>query len=99
MSNRETDNSSGDVDQVKINSPDSFFDIFGKMQQLELKQAFIVFLLLIFVQSDLFYAHFLSMFEGALDMKSITNYGVIIQGLVLTFLFIVTSAMNKAGVI
>ncbi|QKE50414.1 hypothetical protein F-VV10_0294 [Faustovirus] len=90
---------SNDVDTVKINSPDSFFDIFGKLQQLDIKQAFIIFILLIFVQSDLFYEHFLGMFAGALDMKSITNYGVIIQGIVLSFLFLVSNAMDKAGLI
>ncbi|AMN84729.1 hypothetical protein D6_00327 [Faustovirus] len=39
------------------------------------------------------------MFAGALDMKSITNYGVIIQGIVLSFLFLVSNAMDKAGLI
>ncbi|QJX71567.1 hypothetical protein F-LCD7_0318 [Faustovirus] len=88
-----------DVDQVKINSPDSLFDIFGKLQELDLKQAFLIFLFLIFVQSDLFYEHFLSIFDGALDMKTITNYGVIIQGVVLSVLFIISSSMRKANII
>lgn len=95
MSNLDSD----DVDQIKVSSPDSFFDIFGKLRQLDIKQAFIIFILLVFVQSDLFYEHFLSMFNGALDMKNITNYGVIIQGIVLSFLFLISNAMDKADLI
>lgn len=97
MSNRDADTE--DVDKIKISSPDSFFDIFGKLQQLDLKQTLLIFLFLIFVQSDLFYEHFLGMFDGALDMKSITNYGVIIQGIVLSFMFLVSNAMIKAKLI
>jgi hypothetical protein len=90
---------SNDVDEVKINSPDSLFDVFGKLQNLDFKQAIFIFLLFIFVSSDLFYEHFLSMFDGALDMKSVTNYGVIIQGIMLTLGFIIFNSMVKSELI
>ncbi|AIB52004.1 hypothetical protein F-liban_283 [Faustovirus] len=91
--------SNSDVDEVKINSPDSFFDIFGKLQNLDFKQSIFIFLLFIFVSSDLFYEHFLSMFDGAVDMRNVTNYGVIIQGVMLTIGFIVFNSMVKAELI
>ncbi|AMN83230.1 hypothetical protein E24_00310 [Faustovirus] len=39
------------------------------------------------------------MFDGAVDMRNVTNYGVIIQGVMLTIGFIVFNSMVKAELI
>ncbi len=58
----------------------SFIDAIGDFQYREASLLFVFFL---FVNSSAFYKSVLSKFDGTVDVGNITSYGVVLQGLIL----------------
>ena len=79
-----------DADPIQVNNkPDSFTGIITDgLAGIQWKLLLFVFLIFLFVSSDVFTNRVLTKFKGAVDSKYPTSYGVIIQDLFLIFFFI-----------
>ena len=63
------------------------------------KQYFILFVLFLFIVSDIFVNNLVSQFEGGVTGRSPTVYGVIIQGTCLVILYALASYFINLGVL
>jgi hypothetical protein len=88
-----------DVEEIgkkkeSMSSPDSAFDmIAGLVRSIPIKVALFVFLLFIFISSDLFIDWGLSYIKGAVNHRTPTTKGTLLQGLFLTLGFVIASVL------
>jgi len=71
-------------------------DMLGSIQW---KLVGFVFLIFIIVSSDVFVGRVLSQFNGAVDLKYPTSWGVILQGLFLSMGLIMIDALIRADIV
>lgn len=80
--------------------PDSFFDIIGGVaKKVPWKVAIFIFLIFMFVSSDLFIEWILSRVKGATLNAEATPLGTFIQGLVVILGFVAVNALVEGGLI
>jgi hypothetical protein len=68
----------------------------GKIQYKFLGLIFIMF---IFISSDVFIERILSNFESAVEIRSVTNYGIMLQGIFFVLGFIVLEILIDQGIL
>lgn len=79
---------------------DDFTSIFNDaITAVPYKLLFLLFLLFIIITSDVFVNRVLSRFSGAVDYKQATNYGVVIQGIMLVLAFMLAAMLEKQKII
>ena len=84
----------------KKNRPDDFSGMIKDMAcSFNYKLIFILFLIILFINSDVFMARFLEKIDDAYDYKSPTNKGVVIQGIVGVLLYMVADVLIKQDII
>ena len=84
----------------KKNRPDDFAGMAKDMIcSFNYKLIFILFLLFLLVNSDVFMVRVLEKIDNAYDFKSPTSYGVVIQGVILVMLYMVADVLIKQDVI
>lgn len=80
--------------------PDDFLTIFGNMfGHINFKLVFILFIIFLFLTSDVFISKFLGPIPGAIDYTDTTTYGTIIQGILLIIFYVIFDLLIQAKVI
>ncbi len=64
-----------------------------------LKLLLFIFVLFIFVNTDLFVDKLLSRIDGAVDHRAATSKGVVIQGVFIVLMFVMADTLIQAGII
>lgn len=85
---------------VKSHSNDDLItiatDVFGGIQYKLFLLMFIAFLV---VSSDMFVGRALARINGAVDMKTPTSYGTLLQGIAMIFAVLIMDALIRVGVV
>jgi hypothetical protein len=63
------------------------------LQPMGVKSFIILFIVFLFVVSDIYSNFVLSQFPGATDQRNITDYGIVLQGISLVIIFIILEYM------
>lgn len=93
-------NNYGDCDDFKCGSRSDFTDMFMDFYAgIDFKVLFILFVIFLFVSSDVFINKVLNRFNGAVDYKNTTSYGTVLQGLFLTIIFALSMQLKKSELI
>ena len=80
--------------------PDDFASVFADIfSGIQFKLFGLIFIIFIFISSDVFIGRMLSNFSGATDGKKTTSWGTIIQGMFLVMALIVIDVLVKQKII
>jgi hypothetical protein len=84
----------------KSASAESCIDmIFDALQNIPYKWLLCLFAVFMIVSSDMFIVRVLASFEGAVNLRSPTNWGTILQGLFLVLAMLLADGLIRQGVI
>jgi hypothetical protein len=90
-----------DSDPIKVTSePDDIFSILGHaLEGIQFKFLILFFLAFLGISSDIFINRVLTNFPNAVDTKYPTNYGTVIQGVILVLVCIVLNVLISQKII
>ena len=90
-----------DVDPITVSKGrDDFTSIItDAIGGIEYKLIFFLFLIFLITTSDVFTNRVLSKFKGAVEYKSATNYGTVLQGIFLVLFFVIVDVGIKHKII
>ncbi len=85
---------------IRRNSPDDFTSILvDSISGIPFKFLGLMFVMFVFVSSDVFINRILGNFTGAVEYKSPTSTGVVIQGMMLVVAMIVIDALIRQKIV
>lgn len=100
MSTFETIDFVDEEEEEKTRKTDDLSSAFvGLFSTLNLKMMLFLFLIYIFVSSDIFIEKILGRIDGATNLRESTIKGTFIQGFVVVFLYMILDLVTKVGVI
>lgn len=88
----------GDSDSI-VSNDDLWSLIVGGIAGVNFKMAILIFIIFILISSTTFITRILSEFGGAVNLKTPTTYGVILQGMFLCIAFLIIDSLSRMEII
>lgn len=70
-----------------------------ELEPMGVKSLFILFIVFLFVVSDIYTNFVISQFKGATDERNVTDYGIILQGISVVILFTMLEYMRSYNIL
>ena len=89
-----------DSDQIQKKTSNNFIalvvDAFGKIQ---FKLLIFIFIMFVFLSSDVFVDRILSNFDGAVELHAVSNYGIMLQGIFMVLGYVVLQILIDQSIL
>jgi hypothetical protein len=88
-----------DIIQTKNTTGNFITILVESLGKIKYKFLTLLFIMFIFISSDVFNERVLSNFDGAVDIHTITNYGIILQGIFFILGYISLEILIDQGIL
>lgn len=88
-----------DLIETKTISGNFITILVESLGKIQYKFLGLIFIMFIFISSDVFIERILSNFESAVEIRSVTNYGIMLQGIFFVLGFIVLEILIDQGIL
>jgi hypothetical protein len=89
-----------DADLIQKKPSNNFITlIVDAFSNIRFKLLIMIYIMFVFLSSDVFVDRVLSNFEGAVDIRSATNYGIMIQGMFLVLGYVVLEILIDQSIL
>ena len=88
-----------DLIETKSTTGNFITIIVESLSKIKYKFLALIFVMFIFISSDVFNERILSNFDSAVEVRTVTNYGIMLQGIFFVLGFIVLEILIDQGIL